>query len=198
MVPLRLICFSFLFCSFGSIKKRKKETTLDSENNFILWCGYKFFLRTHRKIVKNESGMLSVPHPGSHSPLFPSFWWRRQAMAEAEKKGLTLQTLALRQCQRVAGGSIDLTMLFPGEGPWGGPLCLRMPWHASVSSITCTAVIVISTHQPSTSPGSRGGASSEESLLPSYSQQTPDPSHGDTRDAAVHLCCGLALQYCRP
>lgn len=94
--PIKAYLFFIFVLFLWQYKKRKKETTLDSENNFILWCGYKFFLRTHRKIVKNESGMLSVPHPGSHSPLFPSFWWRRQAMAEAEKKGLTLQTLAPR------------------------------------------------------------------------------------------------------
>lgn len=51
MVPLRVICFSLEY--FFSLWRYKEQTTLDLENSFILWCGYKFFLLTHKKILKN-------------------------------------------------------------------------------------------------------------------------------------------------
>ena len=53
MIPLSVI-FSY-FSAYPFLGKKTKNKNLESGNTLILWCGFKFYLLPHKKIVKSRT-----------------------------------------------------------------------------------------------------------------------------------------------
>ena len=54
MIPLSVI-FSY-FSAYPFLgEKKPKNKKLESGNTLILWCGFKFYLLAHKKIVKSRT-----------------------------------------------------------------------------------------------------------------------------------------------